>query len=106
MFRPLFRSTHRRNLNDIIGIIVVALPGHGSMTDLDLHTDRLVLRPLAPADTEPLHALWTAPGVRQYLWDDEVITFDRTTDVVAAPKIMAFMAHQKSVTGNTTAALH
>jgi ribosomal-protein-alanine N-acetyltransferase len=53
------------------------------MTDLDLHTNRLESRPLTPADTEPLHALWTAPGVRQYLWDAEVIPFDRTSDVVA-----------------------
>jgi hypothetical protein len=30
----------------------------------------------------------------------------RTTNVVAAPKIMAFMAHQKSVTNNTATALH
>jgi RimJ/RimL family protein N-acetyltransferase len=56
---------------------------HGSMTDLDLRTNRLELRPLTPADAEPLHALWTAPGVRRYLWDDEVIPFDRTRDVVA-----------------------
>jgi ribosomal-protein-alanine N-acetyltransferase len=53
------------------------------MTDLDLRTNRLELRPLTPADAEPLHALWTAPGVRRYLWDDEVIPFDRTRDVVA-----------------------
>jgi ribosomal-protein-alanine N-acetyltransferase len=53
------------------------------MIDLDLRTDRLELRPLASADAEPLHALWTAPGVRRYLWDDEVIPFDRTSDVVA-----------------------
>ena len=53
------------------------------MTDLHVRTSRLDLRPLTPADAEPLHALWTARGVRQYLWDDEVISFDRTTDVVA-----------------------
>jgi len=53
------------------------------MTDLDLRTNRLELRPLTPADTEPLHALWTAPGVRQYLWDGEVIPFERSSEVVA-----------------------
>ena len=53
------------------------------MTDLHVRTSRLDLRPLTPADAEPLHALWTAPGVRRYLWDDEVIPFDRTRDVVA-----------------------
>ena len=51
--------------------------------DRDLRTSRLELRPLAPMDTEPLHALWTAPGVRRYLWDDEVIPLDRTRAVVA-----------------------
>ena len=56
---------------------------HGSMTDVDLRTNRLELRPLTPADAEQLHALWTAPGVRRYLWDDEVIPFDHTRDVVA-----------------------
>lgn len=32
--------------------------------DRDLRTGRLELQPLAPIDTEPLHAVWTAPGVR------------------------------------------
>jgi len=49
----------------------------------DLRTSRLELRPLAPVDAEPLHALWTASGVRRYLWDDEVIPLDRTRAVVA-----------------------
>ena len=52
-------------------------------TDRDLRTSRLELRPLAPVDTEPLHALWTAPGVRHYLWDDEVIPLEQTSAVVA-----------------------
>lgn len=52
------------------------------MTDLDFRTSRLEVRPLVAADTEPLHALWTAPGVRRYLWDDEVIPLDRTSSVV------------------------
>ncbi len=52
-------------------------------SDRDLRTSRLELRPLAPVDTEPLHALWTASGVRRYLWDDEVIPLDRTSAVVA-----------------------
>lgn len=51
--------------------------------DRDLRTSRLELRPLSLADTEPLHALWTAPGVRRYLWDDEVIPLDQTRAVVA-----------------------
>jgi RimJ/RimL family protein N-acetyltransferase len=33
-------------------------------------------------DIDALHALWTAPEVRRYLWDDVVITRDRAADVV------------------------
>jgi RimJ/RimL family protein N-acetyltransferase len=33
-------------------------------------------------DIDGLHALWTAPEVRRYLWDDVVITRDRAADVV------------------------
>jgi RimJ/RimL family protein N-acetyltransferase len=36
-----------------------------------LVTARLHLAPLAPSDTDALHALWTTAGVRRYLWDDE-----------------------------------
>ena len=51
--------------------------------DRDLRTGRLELRPLAPEDTASLHSLWTTPGVRRYLWDDEVIPLDQTSAVVA-----------------------
>ena len=53
------------------------------MSDRDLRTSRLELRPLTPADIEPLHALWTTPGVRRYLWDDEIIPLEQTSAVVA-----------------------
>ena len=53
------------------------------MGDKELKTARLVLRPLRMADADELHALWTAPGVRRYLWDDEVIAPERTADVIA-----------------------
>jgi [ribosomal protein S5]-alanine N-acetyltransferase len=42
----------------------------------------LQLAPLEPEDVEALHALWTAPRVRRFLWDDEVIPLDRTAEVV------------------------
>jgi len=38
-----------------------------------IRTQRLVLRPWAREDVDALHALWTAPEVRRYLWDDVVI---------------------------------
>ena len=40
---------------------------------LCIDTDRLQLRPLAPSDAEAMHALWTDPAVRRYLFDDVVI---------------------------------
>ena len=42
-----------------------------------LETPRLVLRPLTLEHLEPAHRLWTEPGVRRYLWDDEIITPER-----------------------------
>jgi ribosomal-protein-alanine N-acetyltransferase len=33
-----------------------------------------VLRPVAPGDGDALHALFTEPGVRQYLFDDILLT--------------------------------
>jgi ribosomal-protein-alanine N-acetyltransferase len=37
-------------------------------------TDRLCLRPLSLDDLEPLHALWTDPSVRRFLFDDQIIS--------------------------------
>jgi RimJ/RimL family protein N-acetyltransferase len=34
-------------------------------------------------DTAALHTLWTSPGVRRYLWDDEIVSRERTDDVIA-----------------------
>ena len=47
-----------------------------------LSTKRLVLRPYQPADLDALHALWTTPQVRQYLWDDIVISRERAAEEV------------------------
>ena len=46
------------------------------------HTDRLVLRPCADGDVEPLHRLWTEPDVRRFLWDDEEIPLEQAAAVV------------------------
>lgn len=45
---------------------------------LDLRTARLLLRPLALEDATLLHELWTGPGVRRFLWDNETIPVERT----------------------------
>ncbi|HEX9945132.1 MAG TPA: GNAT family N-acetyltransferase [Thermoanaerobaculia bacterium] len=48
-----------------------------------LRTERLSLSPVEPADLDALHAMWTAPGVRRYLWDDEIIPMQKTREAVA-----------------------
>lgn len=57
-----------------------------------LATDRLRLRPCAPADLAALHALFTDPGVRRFLWDDRVIEPGETAGVIQA-SVASFAAH-------------
>lgn len=52
------------------------------MSLLEIETARLRLRPLGTDDVERLHALWTDPDVRRYLWDGEVIPPEQTAAVV------------------------
>jgi ribosomal-protein-alanine N-acetyltransferase len=44
----------------------------------ELTTARCVLRPIAAGDAEQLHAVWTSPGVRRFLWDGEIIAIEQT----------------------------
>ncbi|MGQ0699210.1 MAG: GNAT family N-acetyltransferase [Panacagrimonas sp.] len=48
----------------------------------ELRTPRLRLLPLATDDIDALHLLWIEPGVRRYLWDDRVLAFEQTRDIV------------------------
>lgn len=48
----------------------------------DLDTERLRLTPFTLGHLDALHALWTDPEVRRYLWDDEVISRERATEVI------------------------
>jgi RimJ/RimL family protein N-acetyltransferase len=41
------------------------------------------LRPAADGDAATLHALWITPGVRRYLWDDEIISLAQAAEAVA-----------------------
>jgi hypothetical protein len=50
---------------------------------IELRTERLRLTPIGPADRKALHALWTEPAVRRYLWDDRVIDLATVDDVIA-----------------------
>ncbi|MHC4934208.1 MAG: GNAT family N-acetyltransferase [Planctomycetota bacterium] len=47
-----------------------------------IETARLSLRPVATSDKRTLHALWTDPGVRRFLWDDEVIAIERVAEEI------------------------
>jgi RimJ/RimL family protein N-acetyltransferase len=58
----------------------------------ELETKRLRLRPLAEADVDELHALWSSPEVRKYLWDDEVIARQLTASLVEE-SLRLFAAH-------------
>jgi RimJ/RimL family protein N-acetyltransferase len=48
-----------------------------------LRTSRCELRPATPADAAELHALWITPGVRRYLWDDQIITPSAAIEAMA-----------------------
>jgi NAD-dependent deacetylase len=51
---------------------------------LAIATPRLMLRPVLPRDTEAMHALWTDPEVRRFLWDDTVIQLETSAAVTRA----------------------
>ena len=41
---------------------------------MQIETPRLLLRPYTRDDLDALYRLWTDPGVRRYLFDDEIMT--------------------------------
>ena len=49
-----------------------------------LATPRLRMRPFAPDDAVALHALWTHPEMRRFLWDDVMVSPRTVDDVIAA----------------------
>jgi ribosomal-protein-alanine N-acetyltransferase len=48
-----------------------------------LETPRLVLRPVRPQDHARLHALFTQPGVRRVVFDDEIISAEQATEIIS-----------------------
>jgi [ribosomal protein S5]-alanine N-acetyltransferase len=61
---------------------------------LPLHeivTARLDLTPLAPRDAGDLHLLWTAPAMRQFIWDGDLISFSHTA-MIAGENLPLFAA--------------
>ena len=62
------------------------------MTAPLLETPRLRLRPFAREDVGALHAQWTAPDVRRYLWDGRII--DRHEVVAVVEESIAAFAER------------
>jgi RimJ/RimL family protein N-acetyltransferase len=50
---------------------------------LELHTDRLLLRPFRPEDEEALFHLWNDPQVRRYLFDDQTVPREVVREQIA-----------------------
>jgi RimJ/RimL family protein N-acetyltransferase len=52
------------------------------MSSPRFETARLMMRPFAMGDLDNLHRLWVDPGVRKFLWDDEIILRETAIAVV------------------------
>ena len=52
------------------------------LTHSQIETARLCMRPFILEDVDALHAHWTDPQVRKYLWDDIVIPREQVVEVV------------------------
>ncbi len=52
-------------------------------TSAVLNTGRMRLRPISSDDVDALHALWTDPDVRRYLWDDRIIPRETVAQIIA-----------------------
>jgi len=55
-------------------------------------TARLSLQPLRLDDLDSIHALWTNPGVRRFLFDDQIISREQAADEIN-DSIARFEAH-------------
>jgi len=52
------------------------------MSEREIRSERLRLRPLDRGDVPALHSLWTDEPVRRFLWDGEIISLERTREIV------------------------
>src|SRR5262245_39721248 len=50
---------------------------------MELHTARLLLRPVRAEDEEALFRLWNDPQVRRYLWDDQSVAREVVQEQIA-----------------------
>ena len=72
------------------------------MNGLEIGTARLRLRPVTGEDIDVLHRLWTEPGVRKHLFDDETIARERAAGEVERSQ----EAFRSSCGGLWTVGLH
>jgi len=49
---------------------------------MTLETPRLVLRPVRPPDHAMLHAVFTQPGVRRFVFDNEIVSLEQVTEII------------------------
>jgi ribosomal-protein-alanine N-acetyltransferase len=61
---------------------VKGIAGVMELSDLEIHTERLTLRPLTIDDIGIIHQIWTDAGVRKFMWDDEIISLEEASAVV------------------------
>lgn len=52
------------------------------MSEYQIETARLRLRPATEADIDALHKIWIHPNVREFLWDDVIISREKAEEVV------------------------
>lgn len=62
---------------------------------MHLTTERLRLTPMTTDDAAWLHELWTLAEVRQYLWDDVIISREQTREILNQSQ----QAHQQGQYG-------
>ena len=55
---------------------------------MTITTERLALKPVAPADHATLHSLFTEPGVRRIIFDDQIIPPEQTTAIIATSETL------------------
>jgi ribosomal-protein-alanine N-acetyltransferase len=47
-----------------------------------IETSRLLMRPFEMNDVDDLHRIWIDPGVRKFLWDDQIIPRETAIEVI------------------------
>lgn len=53
-----------------------------------MKSDRLTLRPFTSDDLDALHAMWTDPDVRRYLWDNRELSREETAGIIEKSRDM------------------